>query len=374
MASEFYIETDNAFHSVITKALQCEAVALDTEFFWERTYYPRLGLIQLALSSEECYLIDPLAITTLQPLSALLTNNTIVKIFHDAPQDLAILARATNSVPQNIFDTRLAAGFAEFPATLSLANLIEKLLDIKIDKSYTRSNWLQRPLTSRQILYAKDDVRYLRAIRLLLLSRIIIPEVKSWLAEELEIYDNPITYNIFNTTNRYRKIRGQQHLDGEGLSLLEKLSAWREETAQRQNRPRGHIIQDAVLLEIAQKRPMKLEELKRNTAISANAAKKYGAVLLGKIQQTRGKKEKKRKEPKNKKLTTREMALFNTLHKYILLKSDILGLDAVLIGTNSEIKELARLFVKKQSTEHTRQGQGWRKSFLADFFDHNIEI
>ncbi len=192
------IATDAALAELVVEAGQRDAVAVDTEFLWERTYYPRLGLIQLALSNEECFLIDPLAIDTLQPLGELLANKRVIKIFHDAPQDLIILARATRAVPQNIFDTRLAAGFAGLPATLSLANLVNQLLDIKIDKSATRTNWLRRPLSEKQQLYAADDVRYLRAIRVLLLARIVTPETERWLQEELSFFDNPQYYNFFN--------------------------------------------------------------------------------------------------------------------------------------------------------------------------------
>jgi ribonuclease D len=161
------------------KARSKDAVALDTEFVWNRTYYPRLGLIQLALSDEECYLIDPLVIDNLDPFGELLADRRTIKILHDAPQDLAILYKATGYVPKNIFDTRLAAGFACLPASLSLGNLIEELLDIKLEKTATLTNWLKRPLDQEQIRYALDDVRYLRAARVIIINRIIGPEIKA---------------------------------------------------------------------------------------------------------------------------------------------------------------------------------------------------
>ena len=106
------LTTDSQLAELCQRAKELETISLDTEFLWERTFYPKLGLIQLALSDEECYLLDPLEILDLRPLGELLANPFIIKIFHDAPQDLAILARATGATPCNIFDTRLAAGFA----------------------------------------------------------------------------------------------------------------------------------------------------------------------------------------------------------------------------------------------------------------------
>ncbi|MGW8195489.1 MAG: ribonuclease D, partial [Desulforhopalus sp.] len=208
-----FITTESQLDALIKRALQTDAVALDTEFVWERTYYPRLGLIQMALSDEECFLIDPLTIKNLQPLGKLLSDRSVIKIFHDAPQDLAILQRATGTAPQNIFDTRLAAGFSDLSATLSLSNLIKELLDIDLSKNETRTNWLQRPLTKNQVSYALNDVRYLRATRILLLSRIIGPKIKSWLQEELNLLNNPATYSGPAGNTRYQKLRGASSLD-----------------------------------------------------------------------------------------------------------------------------------------------------------------
>ncbi|MGI9568657.1 MAG: ribonuclease D, partial [Desulfobulbia bacterium] len=113
------INSEKDFSDLIERACNTDCVGLDTEFIWERTYYPRLGLIQLALSDEDCFLIDPLAIEDFTPLGRLLGNRGVVKILHDAPQDLMILNRVTGVVPRNVFDTRIAAGFSGLPSTIS---------------------------------------------------------------------------------------------------------------------------------------------------------------------------------------------------------------------------------------------------------------
>src|SRR6056297_3353400 len=110
------ITSSDALHDLVEKARLTNAVAIDTEFVWTKTYLPRLGLVQLALSDEECYLLDPLAVEDLSPFGELLADPSVVKILHDAPQDLAILHSATGFIPKNIFDTRLAAGFAGLSA------------------------------------------------------------------------------------------------------------------------------------------------------------------------------------------------------------------------------------------------------------------
>lgn len=362
-----FIDTQAALQTLINRAKNHDAIALDTEFVWMRTYYPQLGLIQLALSNEECYLIDPLAIDNLHSLGELLADNNIVKIFHDASQDLAILSRATDAVPKNIFDTQIAAGFAELPATLSLVNLLQHLLNIKIDKSSTRTNWLQRPLTSKQLLYAEDDVRYLRAARVLLLARIVVPEMRKWLQEELDLLNNPETYNFFDTPFRYKKIKGQRYINPKSLMILKKLTTWREMTAQRKNRPRGHIISDSMLLEVAQKQPEELTELKKETSLSSKTIEYHGTALLEIIRQAREEKSVKGEREKKRKLTPTEKATLSSLNKYILLKSDLHGLDPTLIGNSAELKELACQIARNRISSSSRQSKGWRKRFLADF-------
>ncbi len=368
MVYENIITTSADLLSLVTEAKYRDAIALDTEFVWERTYYPQLGLIQLALSDEECYLIDPLAIDDLRPLGELLSTTKVVKIFHDAPQDLAILAKATNSIPCNIFDTRMAAGFAGLPATLSLANLIGQLLDIKLDKSSTRTNWLQRPLSPQQLLYAAEDVRYLRAIRVVLLARITTPSVKKWLNEELAILDNPQTYDFFNPKLRYKKIKGLNKLNSNQRSLLKELYIWRENHARQKNRPRGHIVQDAALLEMAIKEPQTTEELKKSS-LSAKAVNRYAGELLTIMTQDRS--EEKREQPhysKTHKMSKREREALTALDKYSRLKSEALGIDHALVANQAELKKLAKTIAAGSPPERdSRLAEGWRREFINDF-------
>lgn len=368
------IDNEADLKKLVQEALQTDAVALDTEFVWERTYFPKLGLIQLALSDEQCYLIDPLAIKDLSELGKVLSNRSIIKILHDAPQDLTILQRATNVTPQNIFDTRLAAGFSDFPATLSLSNLVHDLLDIELTKEETRTNWLKRPLTDDQVRYALDDVRYLRAVRVLLLTRIIGPKIRSWLQEELNLLNNPANYNGFQTIDRYRKTRGASGLSRQELAILKNLSTWREGVAKKIDRPRGHILKDTLLIEIAKAKPTTKTDLKTATSISDKALAKYEknitAIVITTLKQDSSEYPELKKQIRLGKNDQKELANLNNL---IELKCEILGIAPSLIGNNSELKKLIKTLKGKQSFEfkQLRQTAGWRKSFLEDFFRQN---
>ncbi|MDR3630553.1 MAG: ribonuclease D [Desulfocapsaceae bacterium] len=363
------ITTQTELHELVERARRTDAVALDTEFIWERTYYPRLGLIQLALSDEDCFLIDPIALQDLSNLGDLLADPQVVKIFHDAPQDLAILSRATGSSPKNIFDTRLAAGFTGLTATLSLCNLVKILLDIDLKKTETRTNWLKRPLAPEQIAYALDDVRYLRAVRILILSSIIGPEIKSWLQEELQHLDDPATYTNNKDEERYLKIKDAGSLNPHGLSILRELATWREKEARSLDRPRGHIVPDAVLLGIARKQLQDVNDIREGTSISARAADRYGekmaaAVKLGLASQIPA-------EPplsRGIKLTKKDQEALARLNHLIQLKGEVQGIDPAIIGNGSEFKLLVKILNKSCESKMLRQMEGWRKTFLKDFF------
>lgn len=368
------ITTSKDLADFVAQARKTDAVALDTEFVWERTFYPQLGLIQLALSDEDCALIDPVAIEDLSPLAELLSDRGVVKILHDAPQDLAILYQATGAAAQNVFDTRLAAGFANLPATLSLGNLVHELLDIDLPKTETRTNWLQRPLDEKQVHYALDDVRYLRAIRILLLSRIIGPKIKSWLQEELNLLNNPQSYLDGTNGERYRRIRGAGTLNRPSLAILRELFSWREEEARKQDKPRGHIVKDDTLITLAKKKIVDPEELQTKGEMSAKAQKKYGARIAAIISTVLDAEENTYPPlQRTTRLSGRDQETLEKLQGLIGLKSKMLGIDPALVGNSSELKMLAKLLTQSSTgnLQQLRQTEGWRKNFLEDFFRHH---
>jgi ribonuclease D len=367
------ISTTQELEKLVARARQVDCVAFDTEFVWERTYYPRLGLIQLALSDEDCHLIDPLAIDDLSPLGALLADKNVIKILHDAPQDLAILSRVTKAIPANIFDTRVAAGFSGLPATISLANLISILLDIDLAKTETRTNWLKRPLDNKQLEYALDDVRYLRAVRILLLSRIIVPEIKQWLQEELDNLNAPDRYRTADDYECFRRIKGAGSMDRGSLAVLQELGAWREREARNLDRPRGHIVTDQALLSIVYARISSLEALEQSELLSPRKLKQFGKSIITRTKQ--GLSAPDGAGPQIKKpvrLSVKEKGVYERLRSFVKLKCDMQGIDPFLIGTTAELKQLAKNLNDPGSPLPPRLTGGWRKTFLEEFFRQRV--
>lgn len=361
------ISSSAELQELIDTARSIDAVGMDTEFLWERTYFPRLGLIQLALSDEDCHLIDPLTIDDLSPIGQLLSDEGVVKIFHDAPQDLYILSTATGAVPKNIFDTRLGSGFAGLPSTLSLSRLVKELLDIELEKTQTRTNWLRRPLTGKQIQYALDDVRYLRAARVLLEAKCINSITRNWLQSEMTTFNNHASLNGLKDNQRYTKVKGCKGLSRKSLSVLRELSSWREREARRLDRPRGHILQDKQLICIAHKTPQSLSRLEEECPLSDKKLKNYGKTLLSNVQT--GLIVAENNPPaslQERKLLKKEKLELNNLQKLITLECDILGIDPALIGNNHDLKIFIKHNCNLDECQHLRLGSGWRRELISE--------
>ena len=257
------IETAPALESLVEQLAGAPCVAVDTEFVWERTFYARLGLIQLGTQDGTCYLIDTVALPTPTPLGKILANPKIEKILHDAPQDLMILRRATGVVPQNIFDTRMAAGFAGLSSEISLQNLLTTLLDIQLPKGHTRADWMARPLSADQLEYAADDVRHMPRAAALLRERARQAGVEAWLNEELELLNAPTLTQEPNPMDAYRRIRAAGRLRPRNQAVLRELAAWREQEARTIDLPRRHVVEDDELLSVAHVLPVQAPDFEK---------------------------------------------------------------------------------------------------------------
>ncbi len=274
------VSTPGELERVCGEISRAGRVAVDTEFVWERTFYPELGIVQLAIDEKRGWLLDiPALAGRLEPLGAVISDPGIEKILHDARQDLTIVRQAAGGAPRKIFDTRLAAGFVGHSASLSLYEACRRFVGRTLDKGQTRSDWLRRPLTPSQCRYAINDVLFLPAIR----ERIVMLAEElgrvRWLREEMEIYDDPGLYAEAPLAEVYSKVKGAGRLGRRELAVLRELAAWRDREARRRNRPRRHIIPDDPLLNLAVSQPEDIELIRRGCGLSPRAARRYAGRL-----------------------------------------------------------------------------------------------
>jgi ribonuclease D len=256
-------------------------LGLDTEFLRERTYRAELCLLQVTTPRGPAC-IDPLALPGLQALQAVLTRSPGPKVLHAARQDLEVLAPVTG-VPAPVFDTQVAAALAGFPAQVGYAELVRRLLGHELSKAHTRTDWSRRPLSTEQIDYALDDVRYLLPLREQLLEAIERLGRSAWLAEELAALADP-AWLVVDPERAWQRIKGLQSLDAGRAALARALAAWRERRAMARNRPRGWILDDAVLREIIQRVPRGRAELAALPGMPEGVVRHSGDELLSIIE------------------------------------------------------------------------------------------
>ncbi|MCU7930628.1 MAG: ribonuclease D [Candidatus Thiodiazotropha sp. (ex Codakia rugifera)] len=275
---ERYIDTPGQLQDLCEQIRHSPWLALDTEFVREKTYTANLCLVQLC-NGELAACIDPLAFRDLSPLLEILINPQMVKIFHAGHQDLEIFYQLWGQLPKPLFDTQIAATLLGYGEQIGYANLVQQLLGRELEKGHTRTDWSRRPLHAAQLRYALDDVIYLGEIYLTIESQIRERQRESWLQEELKKLSDPITY-VNSPDQMWKRIRGQRHLKGAQRVVLQALAAWREDEAQRANRPRRWILKDAVLLELARRQPTDITRLESINGLESGTVQHWGSRLI----------------------------------------------------------------------------------------------
>jgi len=258
-------------------------IAIDTEFMRERTYWPILCLVQVA-GPEEAAAIDAMVTgIDLDPLMQLMADPSILKVFHAARQDIEIFVNLTGSVPKPLFDTQIAAMVCGFGDAVSYETLVGKLAKAPLDKSSRFTDWSHRPLTERQIRYALDDVVHLRTVYERLQQKLAENGRATWFSEEMAALINPALYRN-DPAEAWRRFRLRGRIDQRFFGVLREVAAWRETAAQQRNLPRGRIIKDEAVLEIASQIPRSIEALARSRSLGKQVAEgKFGSEILDAI-------------------------------------------------------------------------------------------
>ncbi|MCL4163500.1 UNVERIFIED_CONTAM: hypothetical protein GTU68_040319, partial [Idotea baltica] len=253
------IETTEQLETFVNKISNAAWVAIDTEFLREKTYFAKLCLVQVEADGFRAC-IDPLSIENLSSFSEVLHNPNIVKVLHAAHQDLEILLQLTGKVPAPIFDTQVAASVLGIGDQMGYARLVEDMLGVSLAKTQSRTDWSKRPLKPAQLEYAIDDVRYLAQIYPKMIDELKQQGRLSWLDKDFSRATDPEVY-ASNARERWKKIRGNQVLKRPQLAVLRELAAWREDKAEKSDRPRKWIVSDDILLDLSRQQPSNLNEI-----------------------------------------------------------------------------------------------------------------
>ena len=253
------VTTTEELESACLRMAHDSFVTVDTEFLRETTFWPILCVVQLA-TDQEALAIDATAEgLDLQPLLRLMADESVVKVFHAARQDLEIFWKLAGVLPTPLFDTQVAAMVCGYGEQVSYSELTQSICGVTIDKSSRFTDWARRPLAEAQIEYAIGDVTHLRDIYKTLSKRVETQGRRSWLEDEMKVLLSPATYEQHPERAWERfKTRARKPRD---LAVLMELAAWREREAQARDVPRARVLKDDVLIELSLAAPRGVEAL-----------------------------------------------------------------------------------------------------------------
>ena len=363
MTGDPLIDTVDALADLVARARQMPAVALDTEFVWERSYYPALGIVQVGLGGDDVHLIDAATIPSLDPLGELLADASVEKVLHDAAQDLQILARATGVEPVRAFDTQRAAGLVGLSATLSLQDLIEWAAGVRLEKGETRTNWLQRPLTEAQASYAEDDVRYLLDAYHRLREEAEARGRVAWVEAEMERYDDPDLYREADPVDAVDRVkaRGIGKLSGRQRAVLRSLAAWREREARSLDRTRRMVLPDDALVHIAERQPHSAQDLQK-LRLTDRQVSRYADGLLDAVREgAEAEPERVQRRGRPTPEDHRRAARLLVAQGFVAGRCEREGVDSVLVATKSQLSDI----VEAGPDAVAEAYPGWRYDFIG---------
>ncbi len=359
------IRDNSTLKKFCNKCIKEKVLAIDTEFIRENTYYPVLCLVQIA-SDTFSAVIDPLSEIEMEPVWEILSNEKILKVFHSGRQDLEIFFNITGKIPTPIYDTQIAAMFCGLGDQVSYDGLVNKFLGLKISKESQFSNWLQRPLTNKQLQYALSDVNYL--IKIFPLIKKLIKETKreEWVEKEFQYITNEKIYNI-NPKEVWQRIK-TKNAKREVLNILKYLAEWREIECKKRNLSRNRLIRDEILVNISQLKPSDIFSIKKIRGIPKISDKDLNEIL--KIIETSRKIEpinwpRITKHSKKVNVNKASLDLLKLLLSYCSQKS---GLAEKLIADADEL----RLILNGQK-EGLAVFRGWRQEIFGKFVNLLLE-
>mgnify|MGYP005726364531 FL=1 len=326
-------------------AYNFDYITVDTEFLRERTYYPKLCLIQLAIPGDQensAVLIDPLeGNLDLSSLYKIFLDSDIVKVFHAARQDLEIFFHDKNIIPSPLFDTQLAAMVCGFGEQVGYETLVRSICKVNLDKSSRFTDWSLRPLSNKQQQYALADVTHLRQIYEYLKEQLKLNERETWLEEELNILKNPETY-ITRPNEAWRRIKSRSN-SSKFLGVVARLAEFRETYAQKNNIPRNRVMKDDALMELASLKPKSFDDLSRSRLLLRDARK--GKIAKGILDSIKAAEDLKFEQvnyvTKVPKSLNGNSALSDMLRVLLKAKAEELGVAAKLIANSSDLDSIA---------------------------------
>jgi ribonuclease D len=335
-------------------------VTVDTEFLRETTYYPKLCVVQMA-SPDEAVIVDTLADSIdLAPFFELMANKEVVKVFHAARQDIEICWHAAGIIPHPIVDTQVAAMVLGYGDSISYDQLVQRITGDNLDKSHRFTDWTRRPLSDAQLAYAISDVTHLRDVYLKLSADLEKRNRSAWVRDEMKVLTSPDTYR-FEPEHAWERLKTRVRKPKE-LAVLIEVAAWREQEAQERDVPRGRVLKDDVIGDVAVQAPATIERLGNLRSLPRGFERsKWGEAIVAAVQ--RGLERDPRTLPRldRPKPATNGQATVELLKVLLRMISEQHGVAPKVIATVDDLDRIAA-----DDEADVAALSGWRRELFGE--------
>lgn len=340
---------------------QQEWLAVDTEFLRTNTYYPIAALIQI-YDGSAIYFIDPKSIDNWQPLAQVMGDGRICKALHACSEDLEIFALLLGAMPVNLFDTQVAAAIVGLGFSMGYARLVEQMLGVHLPKDETRSDWLIRPLSDAQTLYAAWDVYYLLPIARQLNEQLIGLGRLLWLQEDCQ---NLLAHSCDaqDPAQAHLRLKGLQRMSRREQALAQRLCFWRELLAQETNLPRNHVIKEAAIYQLAQSKPKHISQLRQIEDLSEKAIRRYGEEIIEHIHAVLDVPEAQLPAPQPRPLTGSQQQQVKELRTWVEQQAQALNTAPEVLARKRDFEYLVRGMPADEPLPSILQG--WRLAVIG---------
>ncbi len=338
-------------------------LSIDTEFYWRRTYLPKLSLIQMC-TDNTMVAVDMLEEgIDFSMLSELLSNKSVLKVIHSGTQDLEIIRLKLNTVIEPIYDTQIAAAFCGLPLMSGYATLVEHVTGVQLDKSCQTTNWINRPLSEQQIQYALNDVKYLHELYQWSHQTAEQKGVIDWiLAEMFSVH----AFAFRKDTDHLWKAIKLESPTPESLGVLKQLCIWREDVAKKIDIPPTWYLTNKMLADIAQAQPRSKKELSSIPSITSRIVRTRGNTILEVVRkgQNNPNTVSNHKNIRNRTLTDLEKYIVNHLKELLRTRCNSIDISDTIVATSDEIRKLV-MYNDLDQVYNLRIFQGWRREFFG---------
>ena len=335
-------------------------VTVDTEFLRESTYYPQLCVLQMA-GPDEAVVVDALAEgLDLAAFFALMADEKIVKVFHAARQDIEIVWHRASLIPHPVFDTQVAAMVLGYGDSVSYDQLVQRITGDTIDKSHRFTDWTRRPLSKAQLDYAVSDVTHLRDIYQKLLADLGRRGRTEWVSEEMDVLTSPATYRL-EPENAWQRLRTRVRKPKE-LAVLIEVAAWREREAKTRDVPRGRVLKDDLVVDIAVQAPTTMEKLAALRALPKGFERsKWGQEIPELVKRALARDPKTLPSLERPKPAPNSSAIVELLKVLLRMTAEQHGVAAKVIATVDDLDRIAA-----DDNADVPALKGWRRELFGE--------